>query len=166
MSRDEIREIAEIVGGDKTYSHFVHRINKEFEASDDDRNANVYVLFQKNDDGENVGFCVIGDSPVKMRVWEKTFKDEEWVDANFTMGTPCYELMYMYVKPKYRGKGVGNKLFDRAMDFAKSKNVKSVYSYVSDRSPTGLEFYRRMNANILQDFSDNETSTAFLEWKL
>ena len=44
MTRDEIREIAEIVGGDKTYKRFIHRINKEFEASDENRNANVYVL--------------------------------------------------------------------------------------------------------------------------
>jgi GNAT superfamily N-acetyltransferase len=166
MSRDEIREIAEIVGGDKTYTHFVHRINKEFEASDENRNANVYVLFQEVDDGEKVGFCVIGDSPVKMRIWEKTFKDEEWVPSDFVMGAPSYELMYMYIKPEYRGRGYGDKLFNRALDFAREKNVKAVYSYVSDRSPTGLEFYRRMNANILQDFSDDETSTAFLEWKL
>lgn len=166
MSRDEIREIAEIVGGDKTYVHFVHRINKEFDASDESRNSNVYVLFQEDDKGKKIGFCVIGDSPVKMRIWEKTFKDEEWVDKDYVMGTPCYELMYMYIKPEYRGKGHGDKLFNRAMDFAKDKNVKAIYSYVSDRSPTGLEFYRRKDANVLQDFSDEETSTAFLEWKL
>ena len=52
MSKDEIREIAEIVGGDKTYAHFVHRINKEFDASDEDRNSNVFVLFQEDDKGE------------------------------------------------------------------------------------------------------------------
>lgn len=165
MSKDEIRVIADIVGGDKTYLHFVHRINKEFEASDEDRNSRVFVLFQEDEKEDKIGFCVIGDSPVKMRVWEKTFKDEEWVGKDFSMGSPCYELMYMYIKPEYRGKGYGNKLFKKAMDFARNKDVKAVYSYVSDRSPHGLEFYRRMDAHILQDFSDEDSSTAFLEWR-
>jgi GNAT superfamily N-acetyltransferase len=165
MSKDEIREIAEIVGTDKAYAHFVRRINKEFDLSDEDRNSNVYVLFQEKDN-ERVGFVVIGHSPVKMRVWEKTFKEEGWVDDDFEMSDPCYELMYMYVKPEVRGQGHANKLFKKTIDFAKDKNVNAIYSYVSDQTDTALKFYKKMNANVLQDFSDEEVSTAFLEWKL
>jgi len=166
VTRDEIREIAAIVGGDRTYSHFVHRINKEFELSDEERNSQVYVLFQEDDKGARIGFCVIGHSPAKMGVWEKTFRDEGWVDGDFSMQDPCFELMYMYVKPEARTKGTGSLLFSRAMDFAKERKVKGVYAYVSDRNNSALNFYKKMNANILQDFSEDGLSAAFLEWKL
>lgn len=164
MTRDEIREIAQIVGGDKTYSHFVHRINKEFEISDEERNSNVYVLFQE-EGGKRVGFCVIGHSPKKMKVWGKTFKEEGWVGENFEMEDPSFELMYMYVRPEVRTKGAGTKLFSRAMDFAKDRKVKAVYAYVSDRNSNALNFYKKMKARVLQDFSGEGLSAAFLEWK-
>ena len=164
MSRDEIREIAEIVGGDKTYKHFVHRINKEFDISDEKRNSDVYVLFEKKDDAK-IGFCVIGHSPVKMKVWEKVFKEEGWVDEDFSIGD-AYELMYMYIKPKYRERGAGKKLFEKASLFTRDNGIKHIYSYVSDKNPNALQFYHRMNAQTIQDFSDEEVSAAFLKWDL
>lgn len=166
MTRDEIREIASIVGGDKTYSHFVHRINKEFEISDEERNSNVYVLFGEDPKGKRVGFCVIGHSPKKMKVWEKIFKEEDWVDPGFKMGDPTFELMYMYVRPEVRDKGYGGELFQRAMDFAKERGVAYVYAYVSDRNDYALEFYKKNRGRVLQDFSDEGISAAFLEWQL
>lgn len=164
MTRDEIREITAIVGDDRLYSHFVHRINKEFELSDEDRNSQVFVMFQNDKDGNRIGFCVIGHSPVKMKVWENTFKDEGWVEPDYKMDTPCYELMYMYVRPEQRGKGFGKTLFNKAINFAGDQKVKAIYAYVSDRNDTALNFYKRMDANIIQDFSDEEFTTAFLNW--
>ena len=166
MTRDEIREIADIVGGDKTYAHFVHRINKEFKLSDAQRNSNVYVLFQEDGRGGRVGFCVIGHSPAKMGVWEKTFKEEGWVDDKYKILNPAFELMYMYVRPEVRDGGVGTKLFTRAIDFAKERKVKGVYAYVSDRNSRALSFYKKMKARTIRDFSGEGLSAAFLEWKL
>lgn len=166
MTRDEIREIAVIVGGDKTYAHFVHRINKEFEISDEERNSNVYVLFQEDGAGKRIGFCVIGHSPAKMKVWGKTFKEEGWVDSAFKMLDPAFELMYMYVRPEVREEGYGADLFKRAMEFAEGRKVKAVYAYVSDRNDYALKFYKKMRAKVLQDFSDEGLSAAFLEWTL
>jgi ribosomal protein S18 acetylase RimI-like enzyme len=166
MTRDEIREIAAIVGGDKTYSHFVHRINKEFEISDEERKSNVYVLFHNDDKGKRVGFCVIGHSPTKMKVWGKTFKEEGWVAKDFVMANPAFELMYMYVRPEVRDKGYGADLFNKALGFAKDRKVKAVYAYVSDRNEYSLKFYKKMRARVLQDFSEEGLSAAFLEWLL
>ena len=144
MTRDEIREIAEIVGGDKTYKHFVHRINKEFDVSDEERNSNVYVLFEETD-GEKIGFSVIGHSPAKMKVWEKTFNEEGWVGEGFRMEGSPFELMYMYVKPEYRDKGYGVNLFEKTLDFTREKKVGEVYAYISDRTQTALKFYKKMS---------------------
>jgi len=165
MTRDEIKEIAEIVGGDRTYAHFVRRINKEFEISDEDRNSNVYVLTQE-EDGKKVGFCVIGFSPKKMKVWTRVFKEEGWVGDDFWMDGDPFELMYMYVRPEYRKKRLGAKLFKRAEDFARERKVNEIYAYVSDRAPDVLFFYKKMQAEIIQDFSDDEVTSAFLRWKL
>ncbi len=166
MSRDEIREIADIVGDDKAYTHFVKRINKEFDLSDEERNSKVYVIFQENEKGKRIGFVVIGHSPAKMKVWGQTFKEEGWVDDDFQMGADPFELMYMYVQPKQRGKGYSNRLFKKVVDFTKEKDIKEIYAYVSDRSPAALNFYKKKKAKVIQDFSDEGFSTAFLSWKL
>jgi GNAT superfamily N-acetyltransferase len=166
MSRDEIREIADIVGDDKAYTHFVKRINKEFDLSDEERNSKVYVIFEENKKGERVGFVVIGHSPAKMKVWGQTFRDEGWVDNDFQMDADPFELMYMYVQPKQRGKGYSNRLFKKVIDFTKEESIKEIYAYVSDRSPAALNFYKKKKANVIQDFSDEGFSTAFLSWKL
>lgn len=164
MSGDEIREITEIVGDDNYYLHFVHRINKEFEVSDEERNSHVYVIFQENDEGERIGFCVIGHSPTKMKVWEEVFKEEGWINDRFRMKNPSYELMYMYVRPEYRGQGFGKTLFKKAMEFTKENDIKGVYAYVSDRTDTAMGFYKQMEGKIIQDFSDEGTSAAFFYW--
>jgi GNAT superfamily N-acetyltransferase len=166
MGRDEIREIAEIVGGDETYRHFVKRINKEFEASGAERNANVYVIFVESAKGKKVGFSVIGESAAKMAVWQKTFREEGWVDGDFAMAENPLELMYMYLKPQYRNKGYGGKLFKRTFKFVKSRNAREVYAYVGDKTPQALNFYKSMQAEVISDFSDEEVASAFLRWKI
>jgi ribosomal protein S18 acetylase RimI-like enzyme len=166
MSHDEIRIIAEIVGGDNQYRHFVHRINKEFEASDMVRNSHVHVIFAEYAKAGRVGFSVIGFSPAKMKVWNKVFKEEGWVDEQFAMNPAAYELMYMYIKPDFRNKGIGSDLFKKVLNFTTEGKVKEIYSYVSDRNPNALEFYKKMNAEVIQDLSDEGLTSAFIRWKM
>jgi GNAT superfamily N-acetyltransferase len=154
MSRDDIRRITHIVEDDSLYKHFVRRINKEFDIADEQRNAHVHVLYEEDGDSE-IAFCVIGDSPSKMKVWENTFKEEGWVKQDFEMEGPIFELMYLYVRPEYRHKGIGTKLFQRAFDFSKNNGDSS-----------SLDFYKTNGAKVIEDFSDSEISAAFLEWHL
>lgn len=165
MTRDEIREIAQIVGGDKTYRHFVRRINKEFDSSDENRNSEVYVLYAESG-GRKIGFSVIGHSPAKMSVWKNVFREEGWIDQDFKMAESPYELMYMYVKPEYRNKGFGEKLFKKVLEFTKGNQVKEIYAYIGDRSLSSLLFYKKMKCQVLKDLSDSETTSAFLRWIL
>ena len=165
MTRDEIRQIADIVDGDNSYRHFVHRINKEFDNADASRNARVHVLFEELDD-ERIGFCVIGISEAKMRVWQKMFIDEGWVDTSFKIDPSAYELMYMYVKPDLRSRGIGSKILNRAFNFTRENGVHDVYAYVSDRSNSSLEFYKKMDAEVIQDFSDSGITSAFIHWQV
>lgn len=165
MTRDEIKIIAEIVGGDDTYRHFVHRINKEFDMADMDHRSQVKVLFQNNESGI-VGFSVIGISPSKMKTWEEIFKEENWVEPEFNIKLDSHELMYMYIKPEYRNKGYGKTLLNQAFEHARESGADNVYAYVSDRSDSSLSFYKAMNASVIHHFADDGISTAFLKWNL
>ena len=166
MSRDEIREIALIAGDDGSYSHFVKRINKEFDAADQERNANVYVLYVERGE-KKIGFCVIGYSPSKMKAWERIFREEDWVTGKFSIDTAmAFELMYIYVRPEYRRMGYGDRLFEKAMDFTRKKGAREIYAYVGDKDDSALKFYRKQNAMIIRDFSDEDGSAAFLMWKV
>ncbi len=166
MSGDDIRNIADIVGGDNAYRHFVKRINKEFEIADEERNTHVYVFYQKNKAGKEVGFAVVGHSAAKMKIWEETFKEEGWVDKGFSMPTPCFELMYMYIKPEERQKGLGSKLFDQVVSFTSEEKVKGIYAYVGEKVPAALSFYKQKGAKVIQNLSGDGVSNAFLEWKV
>ena len=166
MSGDDIRNIADIVGSDGIYGHFVKRINKEFEIADEERNTHVYVFYQKNKAGKEVGFAVVGHSAAKMKTWEETFKEEGWVDKKFKMATPCFELMYMYVRPEERKKGLGGKLFDQVISFTSEEKVKAIYAYVGEKVPTAINFYQQKGAKIIQNLSGDGVSNAFLEWKV
>lgn len=166
MSGNDIRNIAEIVGTDKAYRHFVHRIHKEFDIADEERNTHVYVLYQKDGHGKTVGFAVIGHSNSKMRVWEKTMREEGWVKADFKMTRPCFELMYMYVKPRFRKKGLGTKLFDKVLDFTKEERIKGIYAYVGDKSPRAIDFYEDNGGVVLTNLSSDGVANAFLEWRV
>jgi ribosomal protein S18 acetylase RimI-like enzyme len=166
MTRDEIRQIADIVGDDHVYAHFVNRINKEFDAADQVQNAKVYVLFEHDEKNNKVGFCVIGHSNNKMKVWDQIFHEEGWVPQDFSITLPSFELMYMYVKPEYRDQGFGQKLFSRALEFTKHSNVNTIYAYVSDRNDTSINFYKKMNAKVIKDLSEEGFSTAFLSWQV
>lgn len=165
MSGDDIRNIAGIVGGDSTYRHFVKRINKEFEIADEERNTHVYVIYQKNKAGKEIGFAVVGHSAAKMRTWEETFKEEGWVDQGYKMPTPCFELMYMYIKPEERHKGTGGRLFDKVVSFTNKEKVKAIYAYVGDKLPAALNFYQKKGAKVIKNLSSDGISNAFLEWK-
>lgn len=166
MSGDDIREIAGIVGGDKTYGHFIKRINKEFQIADEERNTHVYVFYQKNKRGRDAGFVVIGHSAAKMKVWEETMKEEGWVGQDFQMATPCFELMYMYIRPEDRGRGLGGKLLDKVMAFTREEKIKAVYAYVGDKLPAAIDFYKDNGAKVVANLSGEGVSNAFLEWKV
>jgi len=167
MTRDEIRAIAEVVGDDARYSHFVNRINKEFDAADSVRNANVYVLFAQNEQKNRVGFIVLGHSPAKMKTWESIFKEEGWVSPDFSIPSDtCFELMYVYIRPEYRRRGYGNDIFQRALAFSKEKGAGELYAYVSDVNPASFEFYKNRQAQVLKDLSDDDSTAAFLRWTI
>jgi ribosomal protein S18 acetylase RimI-like enzyme len=168
MTRDEVMEISKIVDKDKFYAHFVRRINKDFEASSKERNANIFVLYSEKD-GKKIGFCVVSYSPNKMKMWEKTFKEEGWCQESFKINqNHAFELMYLYIKPDFRQEGYGHRLFANALSKIKKKGGKELYAYVSDRSRSALNFYIKKKGEIIHEFFDDDTKikTAYISWRI
>jgi GNAT superfamily N-acetyltransferase len=60
----------------------------------------------------------------------------------------------LMVTEKWRGKGVGQKLFDAFMQEAKRINAKQVHWQVLDWNTPAIDFYKRMNASIEAEWLD------------
>lgn len=58
----------------------------------------------------------------------------------------------LVVKEAYRGKGIGQKLYDRVMLFGKENQVKRVEWVVLDWNENAIAFYSKSNARFLKDW--------------
>jgi GNAT superfamily N-acetyltransferase len=54
----------------------------------------------------------------------------------------------LYVKEKYRGKGVGRSLIDAVIDFAKKENCHKLRWQVSSWNESAIGFYKNLGATI------------------
>nr|WP_319398763.1 GNAT family N-acetyltransferase [uncultured Carboxylicivirga sp.] len=69
--------------------------------------------------------------------------------------------MYMddlYVRPEYRGKGLGQKLIQSVIQKAKEQNCKKVRWQVSGWNTNAIEFYKKLGASV----SDMESTCDYL----
>lgn len=168
MTQQDLEKAVAIIGSDQKYSHFIDRIKKDF---DDSKHKGIpvamHAYFVKAEE-EDVGFCILSLSPLKMRQWEKTFIEEGWVLPGFRIDISSFELMYLYIKPAFRRKGKATQLFNKVVERSKSLGIKSIYAYVSDTNNAALEFYRKSGVKIIHDFSDETEgiSSAFMVWRL
>ncbi len=165
MKQTDVYHIAKVIGNDQVYHHFSAKIDHEFVRESDKSDATLFVLFSQRKH-HKVGFCVLGFSPAKMKMWNQVFREEGWVSDTYHIDEKSLELMYIYVAPEWRQHGIGTTLFCRALKLARKKKVKNMYAYVSDRSTTVLDFYLKMNARFIADLSDGNVSTAFIHWPI
>ncbi len=54
----------------------------------------------------------------------------------------------LYVKPEFRGKGLGTQLINRVIDFAKQEKCSKLKWQVSDWNKPAIEFYKSLGAEI------------------
>ena len=60
----------------------------------------------------------------------------------------------LFVSEKYRGKGIGKKLFDAFMQEAKSAGAKQVHWQVLDWNTPAIEFYKKLGSTIEAEWWD------------
>jgi GNAT superfamily N-acetyltransferase len=54
----------------------------------------------------------------------------------------------LYVKPDFRGNGLGSRLIYKVIEFAKKENCNKLRWQVSDWNQPAIEFYKSLGANI------------------
>ena len=54
----------------------------------------------------------------------------------------------LYVRPDFRGAGVGTKLINEVIAFAKAENCKKLRWQVSDWNQPAIDFYKSLGANV------------------
>lgn len=64
------------------------------------------------------------------------------------------EIKRMFVAPKFQGKGVGQKLLDTALDFAKSQSYKHVYLETDALMKRAHRFYEKNGFRVYKDYGD------------
>jgi GNAT superfamily N-acetyltransferase len=60
----------------------------------------------------------------------------------------------LFVSGKYRGKGIGKKLFDAFMEEAKLAGAKQVHWQVLDWNTPAVEFYKKLGSTIEEEWWD------------
>lgn len=168
MNNQTFRQIEQILINDKKHSHFLERIKKDF-SSYQKRPPTDFEFFFVREKAKFIGFSIIASSPLKIKEWEKVFKEEGWAGDDFRIDPLALELVYMYVRPEFRRKGKGSELLNKALLLAKSKGASALYTYVSEKTgERALEFYKKRGAITIRDFSseDEGINTAYLMWKL
>ncbi len=166
MNKEDLGRIISILGRDEKYLHFGKRVSKDFEDSLNKGMPVAMQVFFARDGGEDVGFVVISISPLKMKEWERVFIEEGWVLENFKTGIASFELMYLYIKEEFRKKRFGSGLFRRVVSYARKTGIKSIYAYVSDSGDQALKFYIKEGGKVINNFSEEGNTTAFLVWEI
>ena len=58
----------------------------------------------------------------------------------------------LYVKPEYRGMNIGKALLEKIVTVAKEEKCKRMRWQVLDWNTTAIEFYKKMNASLSQEW--------------
>ncbi len=68
------------------------------------------------------------------------------------VGRPGLYIEDLYVKPEYRGKGIGKALLDKVINQAKSRNFGRLEWVVIDWNVSAMEFYKNRGAFPLNEW--------------
>jgi len=69
------------------------------------------------------------------------------------LGKPGIYLEDLYVKPEMRSKGIGKALLDKLISLAKERNYGRVEWSVLDWNESAIEFYKKIGAKPLNDWT-------------
>lgn len=87
--------------------------------------------------------CFVAETTDKIIVGYATyfFAYYTWIGKSLYMDD-------LYVKPEFRGKGVGTKLINQVIDFAKKSGCHKLHWQVSGWNKQAMEYYKRLGATV------------------
>ena len=68
------------------------------------------------------------------------------------LAKPGFYIEDIYVRPQFRGKGIGKKLLNKVIELAKEKNYGRVEWSVLNRNEPAIEFYKNIGAVSMDDW--------------
>lgn len=68
------------------------------------------------------------------------------------LGKPGIYLEDLFVKPDFRGKGIGKALLEKIISIAKERNYGRVEWSVLDWNESAIDFYKKMGVEILDEW--------------
>ncbi|WP_159519229.1 GNAT family N-acetyltransferase [Sunxiuqinia indica] len=74
-----------------------------------------------------------------------------YVTCFFAYYTWIGKSLYMddlYVKPQFRGQGVGTKLINQVIEFGQAQNCKKLHWQVSEWNQPAIDFYKSIGASV------------------
>ena len=74
-----------------------------------------------------------------------------------------WELIRIYLLPRYIGKGIGKKLLHLNERFLKKKSVRRFFVYAHARNRLGISFYRRNGFVRMKSRDEGPTSLCFVK---
>ena len=77
-----------------------------------------------------------------------------------------FELSKMAVDINYQGLGIGRKLINRCIDFAKNKGTKEVFLITNDKLAPALGLYKSSGFELDEDYDDNRYERGNTKMKL
>lgn len=116
-----IKELAEFEKAPEKVKNSVERMRKEQDF--------FLTLVAEKDDGEVVGFALF------------YFAYYTWV------GKSLY-LDDLYVKNKYRGKGIGTKLLNEVVKFARTEDCQRIRWQVLNWNKPAIDIYKKLGAEL------------------
>lgn len=76
------------------------------------------------------------------------------------------EIKRMYVRPAWRGHGIGQKLLEEAESFAEKNGYRWIYLDTTDRMLAAAKLYRRNGYEPCKRYNDNPQATIFMRKRL
>jgi GNAT superfamily N-acetyltransferase len=76
------------------------------------------------------------------------------------------EIKRMYVRPAWRGYGIGQKLLEEAESFAQTNGYRSIYLDTTDGMLAAAQLYRRNGYEPCERYNDNPQATIFMRKRL
>jgi ribosomal protein S18 acetylase RimI-like enzyme len=79
------------------------------------------------------------------------------------------EIELLYIFPTYRGKGIGEKFFQKAYEFSMQCNAKHLWASVNDKNAEAIQFYNNVGmrkfATRMNNFHDEPYNDLLLKIK-
>lgn len=87
------------------------------------------------------GFVAVNDADEILGYATYFFGYYTWIGKSLYMDD-------LYVRPNFRGAGVGTKLINEVIAFAKAENCKKLRWQVSEWNQPAIDFYKSLGANV------------------